>query len=318
MKKFLFAFIILGLVALLINAFIYAAGFKEEITAKSISLELGNSLDTDTKIFVEGKEINYDKVKIDLKNVEAKSKNYTKPGEYEYSISYNNRNYKGKIVIKDSVAPILNTKTATLKYGEEIKIDLFVENCTDLSECKYTFDDAKEINKIKEPGKYNIDIKATDNYGNSIIKMATLTIGNKPVTKTTIEKEKEKEDLAIKKVKCNISEYDEDLKTVGFEIATLTFKNDIFTDLSDKIVYKYASKEDYNSIWGDESMNGTLDIEGLKFLWKLDETNLTCTLTLNASISTLEKSDWTEDFKVEEYTYNDIIGAYKSMGYTCE
>jgi hypothetical protein len=317
MRKVLGILMLMVCATLFIGLYNYVKNAKKEektFTVKNLDFELGNFFDTNVSDFVVEKLDNYDEVNLDLSVAKSESENFTKVGEYTFSVSYKDKEYNGKINIKDSIAPSLKLKSQVIKYGEKINIDSFIESCTDLSECKYEFENAEQVKKIKDSGKYEIGIKATDNFNNSVVMKTTLIIGDKPSnTNTNIKVESD-----TKTIQCTGSEYDDDIKALGIILSTFTFKNNELVSLSEKIVFQYVSLEEYNSVWEDSPKNGTVEVDGLKFLWQLDEAKYTCTLTFNATTQILKNQNWAEEMGISDYSYSSIMNYVKDNNLSCE
>ncbi len=183
---------IMSLAAILIIAFLIGFYFlyvkapgEEDFVPLTVTIELGDSLPIRTKAYVrpgvgtEVDELLYvkDVSKVVLEEV----------GEYQFSIKHNGIVKYGKVVIKDTTAPTLETRTVTITEGDVYKASSFVESCRDHSGCNYAFQDNETTNKYTTPGSYVIYIIATDAYGNSVTKKANLFIEAKGLIKTYVK-----------------------------------------------------------------------------------------------------------------------------------
>ncbi|MDE6285309.1 MAG: hypothetical protein K2M17_06140, partial [Bacilli bacterium] len=148
----------------------------------SVAIEVNSPLPDKTTFFSELANVEEDKIEISYEKV-----NNSKVGEYEVTIKLYNKKYKSKLLVVDSISPVLTLKDVTINAGETYKAEDFIESCTDNSkeDCKvefYTLAIDQEGNKIdysnyQATGNYKIQIVASDTSNNTSVVDTTLTIG---------------------------------------------------------------------------------------------------------------------------------------------
>lgn len=157
------------------------------------AIEVNNKNIDKTLFFEEIKNVKENDIKVDYSKV-----NFNQVGTYEVAITIYKKNYKAKLQVVDTEAPILKVKNVNISHGDTYKAKDFVESCRDNSnaECTIEFYDSgvnqngEKMNYANyvDEGSYTIQIIASDESGNKTSPMnATLTIGkgsNKP-TKCT-------------------------------------------------------------------------------------------------------------------------------------
>lgn len=166
---------------------------KEEPQIKELRVELGGKLTNNIKDYLGNKDFRYDEY--ELSNSEYKDE----VGKYSYIVSKKKRSvldkvlkkktiYYGNIYVVDTVSPVLEVKDIEIKQGEEINLNSFVENCTDLSECSISSpDESKLIEMQSKVGEYDLNIVGTDKYGNTVQKKVHLKVNEFP--KVEVKKE---------------------------------------------------------------------------------------------------------------------------------
>ena len=145
---------------------------KERFVPLNLEIELGNKLSDDIDNFVKvyDKKINKDDLIIDMSEIQV-----NQVGEYNYTVRYENEIRDGKIIVQDTTAPELKTKTFIINSGMTYTPADFVESCSDFSGCNYSFLNLNEQN-YSVPGTYIIVVVATDAYQNSVNEKATLIV----------------------------------------------------------------------------------------------------------------------------------------------
>ena len=140
---------------------------KERFVPLNLEIELGNKLSDDIDNFV---KVNKDDLIIDMSEIQV-----NQVGEYNYTVRYENEIRDGKIIVRDTTAPELKTKTFIINSGMTYTPADFVESCSDFSGCNYSFLNLNEQN-YSVPGTYIIVVVATDAYQNSVNEKATLIV----------------------------------------------------------------------------------------------------------------------------------------------
>lgn len=102
------------------------------------------------------------------------------PGTYEVSIEAGGNVYASSIVVKDTKAPDVVTKTFFVQPGGQARPEDFVESASDATAVTYSFAAEPDYNMT---GHQDVSIIATDAGGNSVQKTAVLLISEvAPIT----------------------------------------------------------------------------------------------------------------------------------------
>lgn len=186
-----------------------------------------------------------------LNNEYKEKKIITSTGTYNVEIHIDKKIYSSKLIVKDTIAPILTLKDVQIEEGNNVAISDFVESCKDNSklECKYDFVKEKKdnnseyevIDKIDtNEGERDVLIRASDETGNQVIEKAKLKVTAKPKSanngtnlnnySTTNSNSKEKNPLIGTWQYVN-----------GQDITTYIFKDDGTLWINGEYVDKYKS-----------------------------------------------------------------------------
>ncbi len=121
----------------------------------------------------------------------------------------------------DKESPVLEVKDVKINEGDLYKVEDFVSSCKDnLSKCTVEFKE-KKMEDYKEPGEYEIIVRALDDAENETLKTVKLTIqqDGSPVKENTEENNSVKEQ--IEKIgeenSSNTEEFKEDKKLPSLE-----------------------------------------------------------------------------------------------------
>lgn len=131
--------------------------FNNEVKLTTIYLDENNSVISKEEAIIN------DELKegIKGKNILPKS------GKYNIQITNNKNKFNTTITIIDNEKPILKLKEITIKEGEEVNINSFIESCTDNS---YSCSNLKLTNYEKLPtevGEYELEFVIQDINGNT-------------------------------------------------------------------------------------------------------------------------------------------------------
>lgn len=166
--KFLIFLFILGLC---IGVFFF---YKKENTLKikDLTIEIGTNLSKDINDYLITGFKNKDKYKLYLNEVDINT-----VGKYSYKVKYNKHTKKGNINVVDTTSPKVTLDNITIGVNEEFNPNLLLVNCEDFSlPCSITFNNDKDINKLKIVGEYNIEFRISDNQGNITKQNAIITV----------------------------------------------------------------------------------------------------------------------------------------------
>lgn len=161
---------ILFIIGISVGVFLY---FKEKntIRVKNITIELGEKLSDNIEDYLSSGIEQKDYYKIDLSKVDINN-----IGTYQYSIKYNKHIVTGKINVKDTTKPIVETNNVEMNVNEKLEPRLLVSNCDDLSlPCSVIFKDESIEEKFKIAGTYEVEIIVSDSAGNKVETSANVT-----------------------------------------------------------------------------------------------------------------------------------------------
>ena len=163
-KKIILVILIVIIISIL-GFFGYKFYKRSEISKKindNITIEYGEALTLDYILKDDFKKI----------KVSPKLSSLKKVGEHELTLTINGEVFKVKINIKDTTPPDLEVKDVQKYLDEDLpKVGDFVEKVEDLSGVNL------KMNKIeKVAGEHEVEITASDEYGNKTSKKAKLTI----------------------------------------------------------------------------------------------------------------------------------------------
>ena len=136
---------------------------KFYFSLKTVHLELGESLSTDIKDYVNQEIDNVRDWKIDLSKV-----NESEVGTYTYTVTYNKTTRKGKVKVSDTTPPVFTLQELVLEEGsEEFFLGDFLATCEDYSKpCLVSLKNSKDEEKFGLLGEHSIDLVIADLYGN--------------------------------------------------------------------------------------------------------------------------------------------------------
>lgn len=178
--------IVIAIVGLLIGTYYY---FKNRETAadfqlKNITVELGEKLSTDIKTYIDRKDIDELAYKLNITKV-----NNFVVGEYEYSVSHADVTKKGKIIVKDTIPPIVKTKEESINLNDSYTVENLIESCEDISGCIYQFADGTETKIASNLGIMTVNILVKDIHDNEkTIKVSFIVVDNSNITTCRLEK----------------------------------------------------------------------------------------------------------------------------------
>lgn len=178
---------ILVFILIIAGGLYYYYNYRKEnvVKLKNITVELGMPLSKDINSYI---ECAYpERYKLDLSNISIdENGNTNSTGEYSYKIIKNNEIKKGKLYVKDTTPPVVETQELTVGVNEEFDPSEFVSKCDDLSlPCIVKYKNNSEAKINNNEGTYNIDIIVSDNEGNSIKKNVTLHVSGTDTLKST-------------------------------------------------------------------------------------------------------------------------------------
>lgn len=261
------------------------------VSTKDITIEVGNELSTNINDYATFKSLSSNNCILNTKNV-----NINQLGTYEYKITCGTKAYTGKVLVKDTMAPLATLKTIVKKVGDVVKPEDFIEKCEESTNCSYSFTNSDTVNSnLQQAGTYNIEIIIKDDNDNSSTVEATLVVIDSdikvylncvsdPITEETFNGTK----THIHKIGINS----------GLAYAGVYFKTKEFIA---------NTEEEYNNIKSNYINNRVLNINSGVGVPTFDDTNLTITIE-ELITGPAEFGD----------TYNTIKNYYETtMNYKC-
>lgn len=95
------------------------------------------------------------------------------PAEYDIEIAANGVNYTTKLIIKDTIPPVIEFRNLSVYNVDTVGIKDFVVSENDFTEIKYSFDKEPDMTKT---GDQNLLITASDEGNNIVTYAAVLTV----------------------------------------------------------------------------------------------------------------------------------------------
>lgn len=211
-KKTIFKYIIiiLFILGIIVGGYIYFHS-NNILRLERVVVELGDKVPVDIDVYVKNKIQNIKDYDLNLIKVPVDENGFTdEVGEYKYSVKYNGQKKSGKIIVKDTKAPLVEVKDLTVGVNEEFMLDDFITSCGDLSlPCKVTLKNSGDEKLFSKVGTHEIELRIRDLYGNSTIKKVNLNVSNSESLSGTKEN-----DMEIYKTSPEYEDYD----------GTITFK----------------------------------------------------------------------------------------------
>ncbi len=169
--------IILILFVMAVLAFGY---FKKTYTLNvksKITVELGSEVSKDIRDYVDNKIVDEDDYSLNLKAVSITDNKYDLVGEYQYKVKYKSITKKGKIVVKDTTPPKVETVDVKVGINEAIEADTFIKVCDDYSRpCNVSVKGEEIEDLVKKEGTHTVNLVISDQYDNKVTASASLIV----------------------------------------------------------------------------------------------------------------------------------------------
>ena len=173
--------------SIIVGGIYYYLNYRKEyvVKLKSVTVELGSPLPKDITYYINAS--NPEKYTLDLSSISVDSEGKTNStGEYSYKIKKDGTIKKGKIYVKDTTNPEVNTQDITVGVNEEFTAYEFIKSCNDLSlPCVAKYKNIKDESLNSVEGIYNTTIIVSDNEGNSVEKEVKLTVSGENTLENT-------------------------------------------------------------------------------------------------------------------------------------
>ena len=94
-------------------------------------------------------------------------------GKHTVQVKYNDKTYKVKLVVIDTVEPEISVRPLKLYKGDVVEASMFVESIKDKTDVKITLDGHVDTSTT---GEFDVIIKVEDEGNNTVIKETKLTV----------------------------------------------------------------------------------------------------------------------------------------------
>ncbi len=212
-KTFIFLLVVVLIAAIGVGVYYFLNTSKKKtgVTITPIVtdvLELGMDLPEDPRYYVNVSGMNAKECSLES-NV-----NTSIAGSYEWSVTCGSESTgKKTVMVRDTQPPVVTVKDVVVVPDSEVTADQFIDTAIDASEVTYKFEDGSEFDTSVE-GTYEVNIVASDAYGNENVVTANLTVdSNAPVYYLSCEYE----DISAK--------YPEASITVKYKYGINSFQN---------------------------------------------------------------------------------------------
>lgn len=142
---------------------------------KTITYEVGDVISLDVADYITNKTFSTKEYKLDIDAVSYDNENrLTTVGEYTFRVTMKDTIKEGKIIVKDTKAPKVETLELVIGTEDEYVIDDFIASCDDYSlPCTYIMENDIDTKKI---GTQDVKIKVKDTQNNETIVNTKITI----------------------------------------------------------------------------------------------------------------------------------------------
>ena len=198
-KKIIISIILLAIIICAVVLFYKTFNFNVK---KTVTYELGDKVSQEVLDYITNKPMDTKSYKLNLDGVPYED-DYTlnTVGEFTFRVSMKDTTKEGKIIVKDSKAPDIETIDLTVGVNEEYNISDFVVMCKD-SSLPCTYEQEGLPSDTSKEGTYEGKVIAKDEYNNAVTKNVKLTIKNG----YSLKDEKVK-DLTAKYIEPNYSDW---------------------------------------------------------------------------------------------------------------
>ncbi len=293
-KKLLFILLILILMGGVAYGVYYylSLGTQNKVTLISNKYEVGEALPTDISAYAKFNGVSAANCKLDTTKVDI-----NKVGKHMYTITCGESVYTGEVEIVDTKAPTVTLNEVYAVIGEEIKIEDFIEACSE-ENCIYTYSDENAVTEaLKTSGAYEINIKVADTGDN-----VTEVTGNLVVTESTLHgyvvATKEDTEKSDDKVTLTL----EDKLAIGNSNKYLEYAVRSY-------YYKFANESDYTA--AKEEIGTSNEYDGITGKISFDDVTKTVKVEVTLTRETLDL----EAGGTFPDNFTDIRQLYQNFGY---
>ena len=221
-------------------------------------------------------------------------------GEYPVTITCNNKTYETKVIVGDKTAPKVELNTVFRKVGTSVKVEDFVKNCIDPSNCKTSFLNTEEVNNYLQTagGPKKVEIVAEDDNGNKETYATELYVTSDDIFLFLGCTSNEEEVLNY------------NAKKVTSDIFAISRNEFAFLNVARRdYIYTFSDEAEYKQVIGNKNVTITFDNVTGNALY--DDENKQLTIATDLSMDTLNS----ENNNAFPSNYSDIQELYKNKGY---
>ena len=155
----------IGFLVMICGAIIIFFSMNNFNVKKTITYEVGDVISLDVTDYITNKTFSAKEYKLDIDAVAYDNENrLTTVGEYTFRVTMKDTIKEGKIIVKDTKAPKVETIELTIGTNDEYVIDDFIASCDDYSlPCTYIMESNVDTKKV---GTQDIKIKVKDAQNN--------------------------------------------------------------------------------------------------------------------------------------------------------
>lgn len=169
--------ILLLILSVFFFAYLY---FKNHytLTLKTIKVEAGEKLSKELDFYLENEVLDESDYSLYLSDIPTNDDGILdEVGEYTFKVKYKNITKSGKFIVKDTIAPSVETVDLTIGVNEEYDIGDFILECDDYSKpCQVSYKDEDDAFVQKKAGSYDFKIVISDSEGNKVTKTVRLNV----------------------------------------------------------------------------------------------------------------------------------------------
>ncbi|MDE6284877.1 MAG: hypothetical protein K2M17_03955, partial [Bacilli bacterium] len=297
MNKIVFVILIIVLmlgVAFGVYYYLSVSKTKISVSTRDLTISTGDVLSSNPSDYATITGTNSSNCAVNTLNVDTAT-----VGSYEYILTCNGTEYKGKVNVQDGVPPVLKTKIVYKKINGTVVADDFVESCTDSSKCTYDFESASKVNEFMSTtgGPNEVNIKAQDGSGNTTVGKGILYVLPSDLRLFGVcSTPDESESNFVRKTT--------DRFAIGDSFLYLGAARREYS-------YSFANVEAYQAAVGEKLP--TMTYNGVTGLATYDDVGYTLTISTDLDTATLN-NEFNGTFPTN---YLEILTTYRVRNYTC-
>ncbi|MDE5539832.1 MAG: hypothetical protein K2J20_05045 [Bacilli bacterium] len=284
------------------------------VIVKDVKIELGAQVSAEINDYATFNGINSSYCSLNTTEIK-----YTDvlDAEYDFTVTCNGKDYKGKAKVVDTIKPEVVARDVTVELNAEVKPEDFIESCTDKSACSYAFKDEEAVkNLMTQAGTTEVEIIVKDEAGNETTVTASLEVQESSTTEpdtsdNPTDPDNNQTQLPPASVYLVCSKDQTDYR----EVNSLGLNNGEFVGVATRdYVFTFSSSEEYQEAKGE-------NVDGAQMTYK--EITGKVAFDDNGFRITIKKTLTQEELNTESGTtlptaFLELSSYYGSNGYSCE